>query len=184
MSASGQPAAGLRERSPAEETDGSRESGEQLLGIGAAAERAGVSQRALRYYQQLGLITPCGCTPGGLRRYSEADLARVARIRQLQELLGLNLDEIAQVLRGEDRMAEIRLAYHDEGTSLADRRALVRESLELQEALRATVEAKRAAIEGFLADLDARISKTRGFYEQMAAPSEGAPSGSARRRHS
>ena len=40
------------------------------LGIGAAAEKAGVSQRALRYYQQIGLLTPCGCTPGGLRRYS------------------------------------------------------------------------------------------------------------------
>src|SRR5271154_3416557 len=78
---------------------------EQLLGIGAAATKAGVSQRALRYYQQLGLLTPCGCTPGGLRRYSDEDLARVARIRQLQELLGLNLDEIAMVLRGEDRMA-------------------------------------------------------------------------------
>ena len=42
---------------------------EQLVGIGAAAEKAGVSQRALRYYQELGLLTPCGCTPGGLRRY-------------------------------------------------------------------------------------------------------------------
>ncbi|HUA40527.1 MAG TPA: MerR family transcriptional regulator [Streptosporangiaceae bacterium] len=155
-------------------TDPTQETEEQLLGIGAAAERAGVSQRALRYYQQLGLITPCACTPGGLRRYSEADLARVARIRQLQELLGLNLDEIALVLRREDRLAEIRLAYHDEGTSLAERRELVRESLDLQQDLRATVEAKRLQIEGFLADLDARISKTRAFYEQMATSREGA----------
>jgi DNA-binding transcriptional MerR regulator len=41
-----------------------------LLGIGAAAARAGVSERALRYYQQLGLLTPCHSTPGGMRRYS------------------------------------------------------------------------------------------------------------------
>ena len=177
MSASGQPVAGLQGRRPAEETDPTEEAGEQLLGIGAAAERAGVSQRALRYYQQLGLITPCGCTPGGLRRYSEADLARVARIRQLQDLLGLNLDEIAVVLRREDRMAEIRLAYHDEGTSLAERRELVRESLELQQDLRATVEAKRSGIERFLADLDARIGKTQAFYEQMAVTPKGSPSG-------
>jgi DNA-binding transcriptional MerR regulator len=153
------------------------ETQEHLLGIGAAAERAGVSQRALRYYQQRGLITPCGCTPGGMRRYSEADLARVARIRQLQDLLGLNLDEIAVVLRREDRLAEIRLAYHEEGTSRAERLALVRESLELQQDLRATVEAKRLRIEGFLADLDARISKTRSFYEQMAVTPEGSSSG-------
>jgi DNA-binding transcriptional MerR regulator len=134
---------------------------EQLLGIGAAAARAGVSERALRYYQQLGLITPSGCTPGGMRRYSSGDLARVARIRQLQTLLGLNLDEIAVVLRNEDRLAEIKLAYHHESTGDEDRKKLLVESLSLQEELRATVEAKQAAIESFLADLDARIARTR-----------------------
>ena len=139
---------------------------EHLLGIGAAAERAGVSQRALRYYQQIGLLTPCGCTPGGLRRYSEEDLARVARIRQLQELLGLNLDEIARVLRDEDRMAQIKRAYLDQGTSRTERRELLRESLELQRSLRATVEAKRKGIEGFLAELDARIARTRALLSQ------------------
>ena len=122
------------------------DSGEHLLGIGVAAEKAGVSQRALRYYQQLGLITPCASTPGGLRRYSQDDLARVGRIRQLQQLLGLNLDEIAVVLRGEDRMAEIKLAYQEEGTSRDERLALLRESLDLQQVLRATVEAKRQGI--------------------------------------
>ena len=155
---------------------------EHLVGIGAAAEKAGVSQRALRYYQELGLLTPCGCTPGGLRRYSEDDLARVARIRQLQVLLGLNLDEIAIVLRGEDRMAEIRLAYHDEETSCAERRELVRESLALQQDLRATVEAKRQGIEGFLTDLDARITRTRAFLEQMAEPAAAPASGRRRKR--
>jgi MerR family transcriptional regulator, repressor of the yfmOP operon len=143
---------------------------ERLLGIGAAAERAGVSQRALRYYQQIGLLTPCGCTPGGLRRYSEDDLARVARIRQLQELLGLNLEEIAKVLRDEDRMAQIKRAYLDEGTSRRERQGLLRESLDLQRSLRATVEAKRAGIEGFLAELDARIARTQGLLDQPADP--------------
>ena len=132
-----------------------------LLGIGAAAIHAGVSERALRYYQQLGLIVPACTTPGGLRRYSEEDLARVARIRELQTLLGLNLDEIAVVLGNEDRMAQIRLTYHDERTSADERRRLIRECLALQEDLRATVEAKRVALESFLADLDARIGRAR-----------------------
>ena len=54
---------------------------EQLLGIGAAAERAGVSQRALRYYQQIGLLTPCGCTPGGLRASMVAPVATTGPVR-------------------------------------------------------------------------------------------------------
>ena len=134
-----------------------------LLGIGAAAQRLGVSERALRYYQQIGLIIPARTTPGGLRRYSPSDLARVERIVELKTLLGLNLDEIALVLRNEDRIAQIRLTYHDERTSEDERRRLIRECLALQENLRGTVEAKRAALETFLADLDARIARARGF---------------------
>jgi MerR family transcriptional regulator, repressor of the yfmOP operon len=133
----------------------------ELLGIGAAAARAGVSERALRYYQQLGLIVPACTTPGGLRRYSADDLARVARIRELQTLLGLNLDEIAIVLRNEDRLAEIRRAYQDKRTSDEERSRLGRECLALLESLRETVEAKRSALESFLADLDARIGRCK-----------------------
>ena len=136
----------------------------ELLGIGAAAARLGVSERALRYYQQLGLIRPA-CTPGGLRRYCAEDIARVTRIRELQDLLGLNLDEIAIVLSREDRMAQIRLTYRDERTSQSQRRKLLRESVSLQEGLRATVEAKRAALTDFLADLDTRIDKSRKLLD-------------------
>jgi DNA-binding transcriptional MerR regulator/AcrR family transcriptional regulator len=143
-----------------------------LLGIGAAATRTGVSERALRYYQQLGLLTPSASTPGGMRRYSERDLERVARIRQLQTLLGLNLDEIAVVLRNEDRMAQIRDAYRHEQTSDDQRRELAAESLRLQQELRATVQAKRQGIENFLADLDARICRTRNLLDQMASTPE------------
>lgn len=153
-----------------------------MLGIGAAAQRAGVSQRALRYYQQIGLLTPCGCTPGGLRRYSEEDLARVARIRQLQELLGLDLDAIARVLNDEDRMAQIKRAYLDEGTSSEERQELLRESLDLQQRLRAIVEAKLRGIEGFLADMDARISRTRALLDRSPEPASAGPSRAASRK--
>lgn len=132
-----------------------------LCGIGEAASRAGVSERALRYYQELGLLTPCARTPGGMRRYSEADLARVARIRELQSLLGLNLDEIAVVLRSDDRMSEIKAAFHDTGTGADERSALVSESLELQEHLVQVVRAKKSALEDFLADLEARIARIK-----------------------
>jgi hypothetical protein len=44
--------------------------------------------------------------------------------------------------------------------------------------LRATVEAKRQGIEGFLADLDVRISKTRAFLDQMTDPVRVASGGS------
>lgn len=137
----------------------------QLLGIGAAAAVLGVSERALRYYQQLGLVAPCERTPGGMRRYSEVELARVARIRELQSLLGLNLDEVAVVLRNDDRMAEICEAYHHKTAGANERAKLARECLELQEHLRGIVQGKRAALDSFIADVEARISRVRAVLE-------------------
>jgi DNA-binding transcriptional MerR regulator len=132
----------------------------ELVSIGAAATTLGVSERALRYYQQLGLIS-CDRTPGGMRRYSEADLARVSRIRELQSLIGLDLDEIAAVLANDDRLAEIRQAYHDEATGAAERAELARECLALLDHLRVLVQAKQEDLSKFLADLDKRIARVR-----------------------
>ena len=140
-----------------------------LLGIGAASARAGVTERALRYYQQLGLLTPAHCTTGGTRRYSEEDLARVERIRQLQTLLGFDLDDVAAVLRNEDRLAEFKRVFKDDGTSDAERLGIAEESLCLLQDLRATVAAKQRAIDGFLADLDARIGRSADWLARMTA---------------
>jgi DNA-binding transcriptional MerR regulator len=144
--------------------------GPALLGIGAAAVRARVSERALRYYQQLGLITPSGSTPGGLRRYSEENLERVARIRELQDLLGFNLDEIRDVLASEDQLAELRRLYRDEEVGVAQRRQLMADSLTLQEGLQATVHAKRIALDHFLEDVEARINRMRDWLAEHPLP--------------
>ena len=103
MPASGtaEPRLAPEQAAPPEEEPG------QLVGIGAAALRAGVSERALRYYQELGLLTPSGCTPGGMRRYSEADLARVARIRELADK-GHTLAAALRITALEDDLAAER----------------------------------------------------------------------------
>jgi len=145
----------------------------ELLSIGMAATLLGISERALRYYQELGLVTPCGRTPGGMRRYSEADLGRVARIRQLQTLLGINLDEVAAVLRNDDRMAEIREMYHDEHTGADERVELARECLALQHQLRSTVEAKRASLEQFRAEVDEKIARIENVIGETATVPSG-----------
>ncbi|MHB1535625.1 MAG: MerR family transcriptional regulator [Acidimicrobiales bacterium] len=144
-----------------------------LLGIGETASRLGVSERALRYYQQIGLLTPSGRTPGGLRRYSGEDLARVRRIRELQTLLGFNLDEIRRVLDDEDRLAALRAEYHDDGTGAARRRELVREALAVRHQLRQTVQSKIEHLQRFRDDLDASIVRVQDLLPGEANPPPG-----------
>ncbi|MFJ4770987.1 MerR family transcriptional regulator [Streptomyces uncialis] len=56
--------------------------------IGEAAEAAGTTPRALRFYEQRGLIPPPVRSLAGQRVYGPAD---VARVRVIRDLLGLGL---------------------------------------------------------------------------------------------
>lgn len=69
----------------------------QVVQIGDLAKRAGVSVRAIRYYEELGLIRPETHSVGGFRLYSKDSLKRLQVITRLKDL-GLSLMEIRQIL--------------------------------------------------------------------------------------
>lgn len=66
--------------------------------IGQLARMAGVSERTLRHYDQIGLLVPATVDSAtGYRWYGVAELSRLERIRGLQRL-GLPLRKIADLL--------------------------------------------------------------------------------------
>jgi DNA-binding transcriptional MerR regulator len=142
----------------------------EMLGISRAAAECGVSERALRYYQQLGLLTPTGATPGGMRRYAPADLARVRRIRDLQSLLGFNLDEIRIILDSDDRLAAIKEQYRAATEGSARRRELLRQALAVREQLVSTVDAKLAALHEFRAELETSRARVHQLLAETRGP--------------
>ena len=70
--------------------------------IGEVAKLTGVTTRTLRYWEELGLLQPSSYRASGERLYSPTDVARVSRIRNLQELLGFSLAEVRTVLNAGD----------------------------------------------------------------------------------
>lgn len=66
------------------------------LTIGELSHRSGVAASALRFYEDIGLITS-ERTAGNQRRYARSTLRRVAFIRAAQHV-GLSLDEIKDAL--------------------------------------------------------------------------------------
>jgi MerR family mercuric resistance operon transcriptional regulator len=84
--------------------------------IGVLAARAGVNVETIRFYQRKRLLPEPRRPPGGVRRYGDAELARLHFIRSAQNL-GFSLVEIAELLKLEDgahcgearRLAEVRL---------------------------------------------------------------------------
>jgi MerR family transcriptional regulator, thiopeptide resistance regulator len=65
--------------------------------IGALASATGLSIRALRHYDEIGLLQPSGRSEAGHRLYRAADLERLYRIRLLRSL-GVGLPEIGRAL--------------------------------------------------------------------------------------
>ena len=69
--------------------------------IGELAEQAGISTKAIRYYEQIGILAPPARTPSGYRSYDQAALGRLGFIRAAQAV-GLTLGEIRQVIAFRD----------------------------------------------------------------------------------
>lgn len=70
--------------------------------IGELAERQGVTTKAIRFYESIGLLPDPERTPSGYRAYGEADAERLAFIKTAQRL-GLSLDEIKEIIAFRDR---------------------------------------------------------------------------------
>ena len=139
------------------------------LQIGEVAERTGVTQRTLRFYEEKGLLTPPTRMEGGFRLYSEDDVRRVEQIKQLQKLLGLPLAEIKELIEAEEIKSQIRAEYSRDADAEQKRRqllavievtekqhAIIRQKVEQLQTMRDELEGKLQTYRGWLATLDAQ----------------------------
>jgi DNA-binding transcriptional MerR regulator len=65
--------------------------------IGEVADRVGLSLRTVRYYEEVGLVTPSDRTSGGFRLYTDDDVARLELAKHLKPL-GFSLEEMRELL--------------------------------------------------------------------------------------
>jgi MerR family transcriptional regulator, copper efflux regulator len=76
---------------------------EKAFQIGEIADRSGLPVKTIRYYTDIGLLTPqVRRSPSGYRLYDSDALNRLAFIRRTQAL-GLSLSEIRDILEIHDR---------------------------------------------------------------------------------
>jgi MerR family transcriptional regulator, repressor of the yfmOP operon len=87
------------------------EAAEPLYRMDDVVKRTGLTPRAIRYYEEVELLTAPSRTAGGFRLFTEADVAKLQRIKELQTLLGFSLAEIKESLHVDAARAELRQAY-------------------------------------------------------------------------
>ena len=125
--------------------------------IGEVAKLTSVTTRTLRYWEQMGLLAPRGHRGAGERFYSDAEIHRVRRIKELQELLGFSLAEVKVVLETEDVLDRLRDAYHADPKP-AHRLQVVERAIEANDRLLGRLDDTLARIQAFR---DERAVKAR-----------------------
>lgn len=80
----------------------------EYMYIDEVANRTGLTPRTMRFWEEKGLLPPPVRTEGGIRLYSEADITRLIRIREMRDLLGLSLGVISELVKTESEVDQLR----------------------------------------------------------------------------
>ena len=95
------------------------------LRVGDVAELAGTTPRTIRYYEEIGLLTPEGeRRKGGHRLYAASDVERVREVMRFRDLLGLSLEQLGTLIEVESVRRTLRDEW-SEATDEADRRRIL-----------------------------------------------------------
>ncbi|WP_342240983.1 MerR family transcriptional regulator [Inquilinus sp. OTU3971] len=121
----------------------------RFLNASEAARRLGVSAKALRLYEQRGLLAPVR-SAAGWRAYGPGEMERAAEIAALRAL-GFSLAQVARVLQGDPQGLEPALAAHQ--AVLEGRLRQLAGTIERVHGLRADLARGRAPTAGELARL-------------------------------
>ena len=79
------------------------------MNIKQAAQKSGISERNIRYYEQAGLITPARNPENDYRQYTEENMRTLKLIRVLRSV-DMPVEDIRDVLQGKTALADAALA--------------------------------------------------------------------------
>src|SRR3954453_14865885 len=126
-----------------------------LLRIQEVAAEVGATTRAIRYYEEIGLLRPAARSEGDYRLYDASDLERIRHIRELRDSAGFSLAEIGQLLEDEDVRAANRAAYSATENG-ATRAELLADSLARVERAIAILRAKADRLDAMIDEAESR----------------------------
>jgi DNA-binding transcriptional MerR regulator len=126
-----------------------------LLRIQDVAADTGLTTRAIRYYEEIGLLEPAARSDGAYRLFDASDLERLRFIRSLRDDAGFSLAQIGQLLEDEKARERNRRRFRTSGDE-TERRALALDASARVDRQIAILESKRARLDAMIEDARAR----------------------------
>ena len=126
-----------------------------LLKIAEVAEELGLTARAVRYYEELGLLKPAARSEGSYRLFDDDDIERLRFIRGLRDDAGFSLAEIGRLLEDEEARERNRAQFRAT-TDVAERRQILRDALDRVERQATSLRGKSERITAMLDEVETR----------------------------
>lgn len=82
-----------------------------IFKIDEVAKQTGLTQRTIRYYEQIGLLPSPPRTVGGTRYYSQEHIDLFKKITNARDVMGFTLQELQEFISLEDTLLEQRTEY-------------------------------------------------------------------------
>jgi DNA-binding transcriptional MerR regulator len=142
-----------------------------LLRIQEVSEETGLTPRAIRYYEELGLLAPAARSEGAYRLYDEEDLERLRFIRGLRDDAGFSLAEIGQLLEDEQARERNNETFRDI-TDPAQRRAVLVDAFDRVTRQVSTLRRKVQRLESMINEAEERRAHLAGHLEDIDAGRE------------
>lgn len=142
------------------------EAPKRLLRIQEVAAETGLTTRAIRYYEELGLLEPAGRSDGAYRLFDASDLERLRFIKELRDDAGFSLLQVGQLLEDEaarERNRERLRTTSDPG----ERRSLLIDARDRAVRQIDTLRAKRDRLDRMLADAEDRRRHLDGHLMEL-----------------
>ena len=144
----------------------------RFLRIQEVASELGLTTRSIRYYEELGLLSPAARSDGSYRLYDASDVDRLRFIKGLRDDAGFSLAEISQLLEDEAARVKSREAYTHTGDP-AERRAIVVDSLGRVDRQAQILRAKIGRLEAMVSAVEARRTRLRARLTDLDAGGPG-----------
>ena len=157
----------------------------RLLRIQEVASELGLTTRAIRYYEEIGLLKPAARTEGAYRLFDADDLERLGFIKGLRDDAGFSLAEIAALLEDETARARNRERFRATADP-AERQSILADATGRIDRQIETLRAKIARLESMVTEAETRRKHLRQHAAELAAGGERAehehPAVAGRRR--
>jgi DNA-binding transcriptional MerR regulator len=127
----------------------------RFLRIQEVAAETGLTPRAIRYYEEQGLLQPAARSEGSYRLYDDGDVERLRFIKGLRDDAGFSLAEIGRLLEDEVARRAVRARFRS-ADDPAERRALLEDALARAERQIQTLRAKAARLATMVDDATSR----------------------------